>query len=142
MKQSYFQRAKHWIEVAEDVDIEILESTLTRFSLQYQKLLSNPIQDELDLKDLSETIEYLNNELILLAGVEALPIPSISSIDANPVCTSSDTGYNYDPSPLLKVSESEAIVLSKEERQLALLKIKSMSCITPASTLSQFKRNI
>ena len=40
MSKSYFERAKNWIENADDVDIEQLEATITRFSEELKKTSS------------------------------------------------------------------------------------------------------
>ena len=140
VEQSYLRRAKQWVETAEDVDIENLESTLARFSLEHKKHFSNPIQDESKLKDLGETIEYLKSELKMLAGVDDLPAPSVGMAEDTLTCASGEISYNYDPSPLVDISNSESLVLSESERHSALLKIMNMPGITSAGSLSQCKR--
>lgn len=140
MEQSYLRRAKQWVETAEDVDIENIESTLARFSLEQKNHFSNPIQDESKLKDLGETIEYLKSELKMLAGVDDLPAPSAGTGEDALTYISGDISYNYDPSPLVDISEAEARVLSESERHSALMKIMNMPGITSAGSLSQCKR--
>jgi len=134
MEQSYLQRAKHWVETAEDVDIESLESTLARFTSEQRKYSLNPMQNASKIKDMAETIEYLTSELKMLSGVD-FPIPATDFIKESCSDGPGYINYAYDPSPLVDISESTAIVLSKEERRHTLSQIKNMPGIISVDAL-------
>lgn len=140
MNQSYFERAKHWIETAEDVDIENLESTLNRFIGEHKK--SELAQDKttVDLGDLTKTIEFLKGELLSLAGVDRLPDPIGALPDTPVTATSNDVEYKYDPSPLIDPSEPVVAILSDDQRRSALAIIKKMPGVMSAEALVQHKR--
>lgn len=132
MSKSYFERAKNWIENADDVDIEQLEATITRFSEELKKTFSNPIQDESKIKDLQETLSFLREELRVVAGVDELPSPTVSQQSEYP-----PADYEFDSSPLVDFS-SAPIEITPQEKALALSRIKqSASFISGCDLLAQ-----
>jgi hypothetical protein len=139
MDKSYLERAKQWINNADDVDIESLESTIGRFTVELEKLkFSNPMQVESKIKDLSETLVFLKGKLLEITGVDELPpeapLPHAQIQSFIPVNTED---FRFDPSPLVNETDSPCIVLSAEEKASAIASIRKLPGIITGNQLVQ-----
>ncbi|WP_045861635.1 hypothetical protein [Teredinibacter purpureus] len=132
MTKTYLERAKQWVETAEDIDVENIESTIMRFSEELKKNFSFSTHDESKISDLTETISYLRNELNVLAGVEAPPGQDVPVEAAN-------SSYDLDTSPLVDL-DVQPIYISPEERARLLLEIKNSPSFISAGQLRSSKR--
>lgn len=139
MEMSYFERAKRWVETADDVDIENLEATIGRFAVELKKFqISNPMQHESKIKDPSATLTYLKEKLCEVAGVDELPsVEGVDEVVAHDICDN----YAFDPSPLGDTSDSEAISLSPEEKAAAVAGIRKLPGIISGGELIQKARS-
>jgi len=135
MEQSYLLRAKHWIESTDDVDIDTIESTLVRFTMEYKKSSSSNISKS-KIKDLEDTIEYLKIELGDLAGAQNMELEPIES----PKQTNKNA-YSFDPSPLIDLSELAINTLSSDQKHSSLSMIKKMPGIVTAGDLINTNRS-
>jgi hypothetical protein len=139
MDKSYLERAQQWINNADDVDIESLESTIGRFTVELEKFkFSNPMQVESKMKDLSETLVFLKGKLQEIAGVDELPLEApLHPVQVQSLIPVNTEDFRFDPSPLVDVSETPCIVLSAEEKAGAIASIRKLPGIITGNQLVQ-----
>lgn len=141
MSQSYLERAKQWIDSAENVDIELLETTINRFQLELENISSQAPMPTSKIDDLSTTIKFLQDELTVLLGDEVF---NKNTINNQPQQIKSELpqesdNYVYDPSPLTDL-EMSIEKISAEQRKTRLTAIKNTSGILSAGELLKKSR--
>lgn len=128
MSQSYFERAKQWINSAEDIDTELIETTINRFKVELSGLSSQTPKPTSKFDDLSQTIQFLEDELnaLLETGNKAenqLNIAPLSEEKKAVENQPEDDNYNFDPSSLVDLNESiEKISVQQKKNNLSALK--------------------
>lgn len=139
MDKSYLERAKQWIDNADDVDIDSVESTIGRFTVELEKLkFSNSMQDESKIKDLSETLVFLKDTLQEIAGVDELPTETpITPSQIKSMTPVNCEDFRFDPSPLIDISDLPIMALSAEEKAGALASIRQLPGIISGQQLVQ-----
>lgn len=120
---SYFERAKAWLS-GDDVDIEVLESTIERFVIELKKAKSK--EHKLDLE---KTLALLN-EYCAQGTIEEDVISSQKE--------KSIVNIVFDSSSLLDQEKCEPISLTNEERKLRLSELRNTGLFV--NSMSELKR--
>lgn len=138
--RTYLERARAWLETAEDLDLESLEATIAKFAGELKKASSTSEPNAAKQQDLRATLEYLKQELEVLSGsAEAarpseVPPPAIKApkIPANE--------YVFDPSPLFDMSDEPTASIGAAEKERLLRTLKTMPGIISVADLVRGKK--
>jgi hypothetical protein len=108
---SYLKRAEDWIESG-DFDLDMVNDTISKFKYQ----LSTQSLEKEKMNDLKNTLAYLNDIAKEMAGEEMrvdiveIPVKEKSALDCTPL-------INYD--------DNNVVILSKEDKSIALKSLLS-----------------
>lgn len=131
---TYLQRAENWINSAEDVDVEAIESTIERFAAKVEQVKVQTTPDATRLDDLTATLDYLNNQLRELHG-EPPESAEKRPVKQHPDINSSQPGNKLDTSPLVDHGYRCKNRLSHSEKAAALEKVRALRGIVTAAEL-------
>jgi hypothetical protein len=118
MSDSYYERAKTWIDTG-DYDLGTLNTTIEKFS--YQLKDNNPQNIERK-QDLTNTIEFLNSVAKEISGERFYEKESTASKNVN---VFKQDQPKLDTSPLIPISTGDVKALCPEEKLAALSSILS-----------------
>lgn len=95
---TYKERAISWVESLDDISIEGIESIIFKFGTEVSKIKSAVPVDRIKLKDLEETLQYLNGVIkdLCIDDNEDKPVANVEV--KNDVVVTSE--YVFDSSPL------------------------------------------
>jgi len=141
MKKTYLQRAKFWVETAEDVDIDSLQAAFCRIQIELKKKQANSAVGQEIVNDLLQTLSYLEATLEEFVGMNELPNKkSETRKELHEKEFETVSNYVLDSSPLFNINEiPEAI--SAEEKAIALAEVKQMPGIVSCGDLLSCNKN-
>ena len=133
MQQSYLQRAQQWIQSGDDIDVNSIQSTISRFSQELTKLSNSSSDDHSKMQDLEFTIEFLQQELVDLQGPdELLKKTAVVPLPSKQAPTES---YTYDSSSLADNNEDLVETLSPQQKVDALKKVMDIPGVSLGEAL-------
>lgn len=134
--KSYLSRAKSWWESAEDITVETLQQVIGQVTLKLKTLSLSPDKDESIQNDLQKTLEFLNDELKTLVGVDKLPEANAEQKKVEQEISAASCDYEFDPSPLINYNDVEVIQLAPDEKARRIAELKRKIAIVPARNLA------
>lgn len=132
---SYKERAVKWIESLDDLNVDGIEQIIFKFGMEASKVKQMPLVDQEKLKDLEETIQYLNGVLREIIGDCLDEIP-VSHLPNNVVV---EKAFVLDASPLASYSDHAMLRLNELDKKKIISQLKISGLVL--NSISEIRSN-